>query len=633
MIHNYVYWHKVFNYLSRYNAKVFRVIPLSWYSSRGGNRTIHKSDFKSVLSRVLGVISPTCFDNTDEDTRICIIENADKTIGRYFECLGSGPVQMNPIDWHTDFINKHSWPQGLYYSKQRAVYGEGDGADIKVPWELSRCHFLLWLGEAFLLTKDEKYAKDIVRIISEWIDENPLMHSVNWTCAMDVAIRAVNWMYALNMIIESAAMTDDFTNKVYRSLYQHGFFIYHHMEKGVPYSNNHYAADLAGLLYLSQLFIDTKRGKKWWSFALNEYYYEIRRQVLPSGMQFERSFSYHRLMTELFAYPFFMIKRVGEIVPVDIEHRLTSMYLFVAQYTVPNRYAPTIADNDDGRFLPFVKQDFRDHGYLINNDSLDSKMVRNGIEPLYQNEAPAGCSCHEDAGYAFLRKGKGFLIVSNGGFSSYPTGKQTVGTHTHNDNLSFVFSLENEELFVDPGSYVYTANPKMCNEFRSTRKHNTIVVDDEEQNGLHLENVFLLTKNTQIGRIFVHEEDDLCKCESQYKTINEEMNHERWFVLADSFLSIQDKIIKRGNDHRVELSFHLSPQVTANIIDLDKIRLSTVGYEIEMQFVAPKPFSIAVVVDSVSPSYGVIKESKTLRMSSQFNNSLDIKTNITWKKR
>src|SRR6185369_12436594 len=55
------------------------------------------------------------------------------------------------------------------------------------------------------------------------------------------------------------------------------------------------------------------------------------------------------------------------------------------------------------------------------------------------------------------------------------------GGHGHNDCLSFEAVLNGVQLVVDPGSYVYTASYEWRNRFRSTRFHNTPVIDEQEQ--------------------------------------------------------------------------------------------------------------------------------------------------------
>ena len=62
--------------------------------------------------------------------------------------------------------------------------------------------------------------------MNNWIDENPLMYSINWGCTMDVAIRAVNWIWTLGLIIGSKELDNKTIEKIKVSLYQHGWFIF-----------------------------------------------------------------------------------------------------------------------------------------------------------------------------------------------------------------------------------------------------------------------------------------------------------------------------------------------------------------------------------------------------------------------
>ncbi len=46
--------------------------------------------------------------------------------------------------------------------------------DVKVPWELSRCQHFTTLGQAYWLTGDERYAREFVDEVSDWIARNPV---------------------------------------------------------------------------------------------------------------------------------------------------------------------------------------------------------------------------------------------------------------------------------------------------------------------------------------------------------------------------------------------------------------------------------------------------------------------------
>ena len=55
------------------------------------------------------------------------------------------------------------------------------------------------------------------------------------------------------------------------------------------------------------------------------------------------------------------------------------------------------------------------------------------------------------------------------------------GGHSHNDKLSFELNIAGSDIYVDPGTYLYTPLPAMRNKFRSVKAHNIPIIDGEEQ--------------------------------------------------------------------------------------------------------------------------------------------------------
>lgn len=630
-ISKYIFYLQVLNKISIEKNRFWRYLPLKIILKNGNCSNINKSIFKTKLEYILGEFNNQMFNFVENETKHCIKEHADQVLNHNFNLLGSGIVYLNPIDWHKDFKSGYKWNKGKFY-KNYIKTDLANNADVKVPWELSRCHHLLWLGETYLLTNEENYAIEIVTQIKNWIKENPLMYSVNWTCSMDVAIRAVNWMFAINMIIKSEYVNEEFIKIIYNSLYEHGFYIYNNLEKSIPYSANHYASNLAGLLYLGQLFINTKKGKKWWNFSLREYYSEVRMQILPSGVHYEKSISYHRLTTELFSYPIFMINRVGENIPMDILSRLKSMYKFISDYLKPNGKSPMVGDNDDGRFLPFVPYEFFKHGYLLDNLSLDNIIINNGIKQLFINKSFPKKSIMHDGGFAILRMDDAYLFISNSGQSKYPLRKISIGTHTHNDLLSFEFSIGNDDVFIDPGTFVYTSDIKKRNEFRSTWKHNTIVVDSEEQNILSNINAFTIDKNSIIGKNQLNIRSGNEEFIGTYTTIVGQMSHYRQFNLSFNKLIIIDKINKSGKDHYGSFYLHFAENLNPILKD-GKILVESRLYYIQILIDNINCYEISIIEDTISPSYGKLKHIKTLLVKFSFNFQTEITTCMTWHKK
>lgn len=650
---HYILISKIFNRISYYANWVYILRPVRWLALkkiRSQSIVLNKTSFVQRLQPIIGDLQglPDVFKDTKDSGTV--LEWADKTINHEFDYLGSGLVKLNTIDWHLDFKSGFRWPKGSFYLKYKKL-DLTNAADVKVPWELSRCHHLLWLGEAYLLTKEEKYAKEVVDQLEWWIDENPLMYSINWTCAMDVAIRAVNWMYAINMISHSASLNEAVFKRINDSLFEHGWFIFRNLEKWYPYSANHYAANIASLLYLGQLFKGTNEGKKWWHYALKEYFLEVRFQVLPSGAHFERSISYHRLMTELFAYPYFMLQRVKEPIPLDIQLRVESMFDFTDHYTKHNGMAPQMGDNDDGRLLPFVKRDFRVHDYLLSigylgfgkhYESLSTnKMVldtyfllteKNVIKELNaQNSSLSVINDHRDAGFVIFKKADIYLMFSNTSLSCYPDlHRKMLGTHTHADGLSFELSVGKQDFIIDSGSYVYTASAVDRNKFRSTSKHNTLTIDGQDQVELLDTNLFSVKGFNEVEKMEIkeNEEEIYVSGTKKWKLPSDlSASHTRKIKLkSETEIEVLDEI-RCDSEHNFVWHFYLAPEISPEIIANDTVVLGGPNNSVlNVCFSSSKNFLVEIVDCEISPSYGVLISSKSIRISMQASSNFSFFT-------
>ena len=133
-----------------------------------------------------------------------VVAAADQALRHEFDLLGSGPVDLGPrLPWHTDFKSGREWP--LQFSPNLNYQELDRPTDVKVPWELSRCQHFTALGQAYWLTGDERYPREFVDETSDWMARNPWGHGVNWACAMDVALRAVSWIWGFYYMGGSAA--------------------------------------------------------------------------------------------------------------------------------------------------------------------------------------------------------------------------------------------------------------------------------------------------------------------------------------------------------------------------------------------------------------------------------------------
>jgi hypothetical protein len=136
-------------------------------------------------------------------------------------------------------------------------------------------------------------------------------------------------------------------------------------------------------------------------------------------------------------------------------------------------------------------------------------------------------------GIYIFRSDNFYLSVRAGG-----TGQNGGGGHRHNDVLSYELSVAGIDIYVDPGTYLYTPLPLMRDVFRSVKVHNVPVIDDEEQcrfTGVfsmddeikcevlkcdcHNLTLYAIYRDTKIQREFIINTDSLIiidKCNSEF---------------------------------------------------------------------------------------------------------------------
>ena len=449
---------------------------------------------------------------------------ADRILKYEFDFLGTGPTYWGEqIDWHQDVKSGYKWPVRLWPQYQREQNPEG--VDIKVPWELSRFHHLVTLGQAWQLTKKTEYAEEVIAQWKHWRKANPWLHGVNWANGMEVSIRAVNLVWATSLISKSPAWKNEQERLLTQTLREHGKYIEHNLEisfrQGEPIAGNHYIANLSGLATIGLTQPNLPESSRWRRIACKALENEIRRQVLADGFFFESSTAYHRFAFELFLIPWLLTRESKVCLSAEYERRLEQMLEVILHLTRPDGCVPQIGDNDDGRLLILSDYpDWRRHDYryllalgavLFNRPDFKQSggecseavywlLGREGVENFDNLEVLAlvpRSQSFEAAGLHVIRGVDGdYALVRTGTpSSSVPV------AHAHNDAMSIELWVAGQPVFVDRGSACYTSDIGQRNMWRSTASHNTVVIDGEEQNELSKGDIFSLGRNATIRLI------------------------------------------------------------------------------------------------------------------------------------
>lgn len=564
------------------------------------------------------------------------ISMADDVLAHKFNLLGSGVYTpedpgragaggYKPIDWYYDPVRALRFPRGVPYKEWDLYKMRPGSADIKYPWELARCQHWAALGQAYRLTGEAKYAGEIASQLDDFMEANPVGIGVNWTCTMDVAIRAANWAIGLALIRGYDGAPAGFWARAYSALFDHGNFIYANFENNYEVTSNHYLSNITGLYYLARVFSDLPRGRAWEEYCRKALEEEITLQVLEDGADYESSVPYHRLVTELFMGSARLAQHAGRPMSQRYLSILRKMVEFHLAVTRPDGLMPQVGDADDGRLHILTASSGaspQDGRHLL----APAAMLLN--EPAWLNYAgpdgaweagwwgfdvanmetadmrpPDVTASFPDAGLYVAREGGGYLLIQNS-----IVGTKGFGNHKHNDQLGFEYHYRGEPVIVDPGSYVYTSDPAARNMFRSVASHNTLSVDGQEQNEFNKEWLFRMFE-TANAKTETFEADDervvYSGSHSGYMRLEKGgVLHERRLALLRRgwALALLDRLAGEG-EHELRWRFHLAPGVAAEKRGENMFALRTSSATLILSM--PDEAAGTVEKSWYSPSYGV----------------------------
>lgn len=559
------------------------------------------------------------------DAAAAVINGANTVLRHEFDLLGSGCIPLGPkLPWHTDFKTGREWP--LQYAPDIQYNELERPTDVKVPWELSRSQHFTTLGQAYWLTGDDAYAGEFVAEVEDWIARNRFGYGVNWACAMDVALRAVSWIWGFYFMAgATACKSSPFRGAFLRSLYLHGEHIAMHLERS-DINGNHYLCDGVGLVFLGAFFSRTTKGRQWLKTGRDIVVAEMQNQVSDDGVDFEQSTAYHRLVLEGFLTSYLLLDVHGSAAPADSISRLERMLEFVEAYTKPDGSIPLIGDADDGRIQKLGRQPINDHRYLLSTGAVlfargDFKRAAGrfweesfwltgpdgarAFDAVPSPSPPAESKAFLDGGFCVMRAAGTHVVVDCG-----EVGMKGRGGHGHNDILSIEVWMGAVNLVTDCGAYLYTASREWRNRFRSTEFHNVVQIDDEELNRFLGPDALWQLHYDAHPRDVVWQpgehEDYFRASHTGYERLSSPavVTRELRLAKASGELRIVDSLEGDGV-HDLVWRFHLAPAVSARI-DGRNVCLTAAQQTVWFQALeTPEATTLAIESGWMSSSYGV----------------------------
>ncbi|HLK35016.1 MAG TPA: heparinase II/III family protein, partial [Terriglobales bacterium] len=199
------------------------------------------------------------------------------------------------IPWRRDWLS--GVETGLRYFRRIPYLDARRAGDHKVIWELNRHQHLVVLSQAFCLSGDEANLAEIRAQLESWFTANPYNQGINWASALEVAFRALAWIWAYHMAGDK--MIAEFRVKWLRNLYRHGCYLEHNLSFYFS-PNTHLLGEALALHALGLFFGGVGRAARWEQLGATVMRQEIARQVRADGSHVEQSSYYHLYATDMF---------------------------------------------------------------------------------------------------------------------------------------------------------------------------------------------------------------------------------------------------------------------------------------------------------------------------------------------
>ncbi len=364
------------------------------------------------------------------------------------------------------------------------LYQPGD--DPEWIYAFNRMRFWICLGQAYALTRDEKYAEAFAAQATHWIQtvrrDDP-KNAKAWR-SIEAGLRLEYWLKAMQYFKDSPAVTEDVRALFEGSVIEHAEFLmsvwdsYHIMSNWGVLENH-------GLFLAGVMLPPTERTAQYTAEALSRLEKELRMQVYRDGTQWEQSPMYHNEVLHCYLDVVLLAQRNGIELPAHIPQKVRDMCFFDLYAAKPDHNEISMGDSDEidqrdliskGAYL-FGDNALKARGYETPDFDTAWDIGERGIKDYaaLRAEMPASPDRHfADSGNAYLRSG----WSEDATFLHFHCGTLGAG-HGHADKLHLDLFSRGEDLLVDAGRFSYVFGPERV-AFKELCAHNVPVVDGRD---------------------------------------------------------------------------------------------------------------------------------------------------------
>ena len=502
-----------------------------------------------------------------------VIKAADRVMEHRFTYFAYPEARYDAaIDWNLDPGSGARWPS---IPASRIDHRSASG-DPKWIWELNRLQHLPWLAQAWLFTRDERYADEALTQLDSWISQNPPGTGIAWRGPFEAGVRSISVAVALQGIRDAPGLTPERYRSYVVLLAESARRCWDDRSR-FSSSNNHLVGELAGLATVAILIPELAQAQSWESRALRQLGIEAARQILPDGAGAEQAVGYQVFTAELMLVVAALVRARGEDPPQSIMSGLDRSATYLADLVGDGDPVPRYGDDDEGFALRLGTEPTREvHDHLglvaaLTGNPAARRGGRLDLSAMWLAGAEGGhrwAATQPAAAPGSLHAQNGGLVVLRSGrrrvtMDIAPLGYLSIAAHGHADALSVTLALDGADLIGDPGPGSYYGHPDWRRAHQSTRMHATVSVDDIDQSELGgpflwTHHARVTTRHVDLGAGVVEAEHD------GYRRLDDPVSHRRWLVAPpdDTTIVVVD-LVECSEAHTVRTAWPLHPSLRA----------------------------------------------------------------------
>ncbi|KAF0189870.1 MAG: heparinase II/III family [Desulfobulbaceae bacterium] len=526
-----------------------------------------------------------------------LIEQADKIASHklsYFHLRDHD--HGHPINWNKDHGSNIDAPTRL---AQKIDYRDmKEAGDCKLVWEPNRHQHLTTLARAYRASGHNNYALAIKEQLESWLSQCPYGYGMNWRSPMELSIRLINWVWAIDLTLESGIFSSSFRDHLLHSLYLHLWEVTRKYSQGSS-ANNHLIGEAGGVFIATSYFPQMTNAAKWQEESFAILCREIELQTFADGSNKELALEYQFFVLQFFLVCGLVGRWCGKEFPAHYWRNVEQQLCFLGQLQEGGGSPVFFGDADDGYVLNLGDshtdpKPLLASGALLCNSSRCKAWAPDYTESLRWLFGAAGRekfaaiapdqSSNQLASHAF--PDSGFYLLQSGHkntdeqisvlFDCGQLGFGTIAAHGHADALSFSLKAFGEDLLIDPGTYDYFTYPEWRQYFRSTLAHNTMEVDGQDQSIML--GLFLWGKRAAARCLDWQQTENGGRVKGEhdgYTRLADPLLHRRSLELDGQkrILQITDEVLAQG-EHTIRLAFHCAPTCSLRKLNDHEFRLT-----------------------------------------------------------